>query len=188
MRKVSEYLGLTISKTNTHIDNTCSSAFHKLNFLRRQLMKTQSSVRLLARNTIEICQPCLGSLHKKEHFKAGNGSKVGSSMEDLRLDSPFHLMKRNGIATLELRRKLSRLKFLFHTVRNKVRLGTHNHLIPLMTRPTRHHNEYSLAPIFARTHRLKSSFFPRTISTWNSFLSSVFEAADFCDATASYFS
>ncbi|CAN7942980.1 unnamed protein product, partial [Ixodes hexagonus] len=84
-----------------------------------------------------------------------------------RMDSPSQLVHTNGMHTLQARRKLARLKFLFCLQQGQTRIDPVQYISPLASRTTRHIHQFSLTPIFARTNTFKFSFFPRTISDWN---------------------
>lgn len=82
-------------------------------------------------------------------------------------DSPTQLMRDHNIPTLELRRKIQRLKFLYLLKNNKLSMRPEQYIQPLTARRTRHRHADSLTPFNARTNIFKFSFFPRTVTEWN---------------------
>lgn len=84
-----------------------------------------------------------------------------------RTDSPTNLMKENSIPTLEKRRKMHRLKFLFLLNNKKLSVNRDLYLKPLTTRQTRHRQAHSLPPYFAKTNIFMYSYFYRTINDWH---------------------
>lgn len=173
-----KYLGVTITSNLTwssHILKVCASARRKLGLLRHKLKNSPANIKLLAYTS--IVRPCLEYAcvvwdpHTKKDID--NLEKIQRLAVRFiynryrRHDSPTELMKINKIPTLESRRKMNRLKFLFQLSHGNIRLETSAFLTPLSSRPTRNYHSAKFTPITARTNNFKYSFFPRTITDWN---------------------
>lgn len=174
-----KYLGVTLTNTlswNNHVSNICASAFRKLCLLRHKLKGAPSDTKLLAYTSIirpRLEYACtVWDPHKKLNIQALERIQrkairfVTSKYRNS--DSPTTLMTALGIQSLEKRRKILRLKFLFKLYNRQLSLDPEPFLQPLVTRLTRHRHEKSLTPYNARTNLFKNSFFPRTITDWNS--------------------
>lgn len=168
-----KYLGITLTNTlswNTHIANVASSAFRKLCLLRHKLREAPAQVNTLIRPKMEYA--CVvWDPHTKKNI---------DSLEKIqrravrfiyslygRNVSVTEAMQNHGIVTLESRRKVLRLKFLYSLTNRKLGLDPSHFVTPLSTRRTRHSHALSLTPFFARTDLFKFSFFPRTVNDWN---------------------
>uniref|UniRef100_A0A6B0V3F4 Putative reverse transcriptase rna-dependent dna polymerase n=1 Tax=Ixodes ricinus TaxID=34613 RepID=A0A6B0V3F4_IXORI len=192
-----KYLGVIIFpdlRWSQHIQNICSSASRKLGLLRRKLRSAAPSVKLQAYNS--LVRP---KLEYAGIVWEPNTKKNASQLEMVqrrairlingkynRLDSPSSLMIANNISSLQHRRKIARLKFLSLLYHNRLRIESSLYLSPSSSRETRHHHQYSLEPIFARTNIFKYSFFPRTITDWNALPRDIFFAPDFNGAFESH--
>lgn len=191
LKEVSQYkyLGLTITNKlswNAHIADVSSSAFRKLCLLRHKLRDAPSQVKLLAYNTLirpKLEYACIvWDPHTKSNIyslekiqrravrfifsKYGRGTSVTKLMQD------------NEFQTLQSRRQLLRLKFLYSLINNKLGLDPSHYVTPLSTRQTRHSHVLSLTPYFARTDLFKFSFFPRTVTEWNNLPSDYLQSLD----------
>lgn len=173
-----KYLGLIISDTlswSPHIKHICTSASRKLGFIKRKLNDAPIQVKLhayysLVRSKLEYANIVWDPFTQKDIRKLEMVQRRAVRFiygKYRRLDSPSQLMQANGIQTLQARRKLARLKFLFHLQQGQTRIDPLQYISPLASRATRHRHQFSLTPIFARTNMFKFSFFPRTISDWN---------------------
>lgn len=83
--------------------------------------------------------------------------------------------------TLENRRQVARLRFLFLLNSQQFNVNPGLYIQPRLSRSTRSTHEHNLTPIFARTNLFKHSFFPRTIEQWNRLPVDVFSARDVSD-------
>lgn len=77
------------------------------------------------------------------------------------------LYVRSGVPSLQKRRKISRLKFIFNLLNNNFNLDYSNYLHFNTSRPTRNKHCKSFTEIRCRTDCFKYSCFPRTIHEWN---------------------
>lgn len=173
-----KYLGVTITNNlswNQHVSNVCASSFRKLCLLRHKLKLAPPSVKLLAYTSIirpKLEYACsVWDPHKQKNIQALEmiqRKAVRFIYSKYRLsDSPTTLMKEHGIQTLQARRKIERLKFLYQLKSNKLGISPDQFIQPLTSRRTRHRHAASLTPYSARTNVFKFSFYPRTISDWN---------------------
>lgn len=185
-----KYLGVTLTsdlRWSKHIQNISSSAFRKLGFLRRKLKNAPTSVKLQAYNSL-----VRSKIEYANIIWDPNTKKDASKLEMVqrravrfiygmykRLDSPSSLMAANNITSLEQRRKIARLKFLYLLYNNKLCVDSSLYITSLSFRATRNHHQFSLQPIFARTNIFKFSYFPRTISDWNALPYNIFIAPNF---------
>lgn len=173
-----KYLGLTITNTlgwNKHISDICASSFRKLSLLRHKLKHAPASVRMLAYTSIvrpKLEYACIiwdpytkTNIHALEMIQHKAVRFVYSKYRSS--DSPTQLMRDHNIPTLELRRKIQRLKFLYLLKNNKLSMRPEQYTQPLTARRTRHRHADSLTPFNARTNIFKFSFFPRTVTEWN---------------------
>lgn len=185
-----KYLGVTLTRKLTwseHILDISSSALRKLWFLKRKLKNAPISTKMLAYNTCVRSKLEYAAEVWDPHFKKDVMQLERVQRKAIRFifgkyrrhDSPSLLMQKYNVLTLETRRKVSRLGFLHNCLVGKTKLLLPNCIKPLTSRKTRHNHEYSLSPIFARTDTHKYTFFPRTVSEWNSLPREVFESADF---------
>lgn len=180
LEQVSEYkyLGVTITNNlswNKHVTNTCAASFRKLCFLRHKLRKAPTNVKLLAYTSIIRPRLEYACTVWDPHTKSNINALEMIQRKSVRFifssyrpsDSPTRLMEEHGIPTLQSRRQIQRLKFLFLLKNNKLSLKPEEFLQPLTSRQTRHRHLESLTPYSARTNIFKFSFFPRTITDWN---------------------
>lgn len=187
-----KYLGVTITSRLTwssHINKICASASRKLGFLRHKLKAAPSHVKLLAYNSIVRPQleyasaawdPFLKKdIHKLEMVQRKAVRFIFNSYHSRA--SPSLLMANNNIMTLENRRQVARLRFLFLLNSQQFNVNPGLYIQPRLSRSTRSTHEHNLTPIFARTNLFKHSFFPRTIEQWNRLPVDVFSARDVSD-------
>lgn len=180
LEQVSEfkYLGVTITNSlswNKHISNTCAASFRKLCFLRHKLKKAPANVKLLAYTSIIRPRLEYACTVWDPHTKSNITALEMIQRKSVRFifskyrpsDSPTRLMEEHGIPTLQARRQIQRLKFLFLLKNNKLSLKPEEFLQPLTSRQTRHRHLESLTPYTVRTKFFKFSFSPCTITDWN---------------------
>lgn len=79
---------------------------------------------------------------------------------------PSLLMGNNNIMTLEKRRQIARLKFLFSLFSHQFNINPEFYIQPRLSRRTRCTHKRTLTLTFARTNLFKYSFFPRSIDEW----------------------
>lgn len=122
-----KYLGVTFTNNfswNLHIDNTCSSAFRKLTYLRHKLRNAPSNVKLLTYLTYirpKLEYACVAwdpytkvNVNKLERIQRKSVRFIYSKFK--RSDSPSELMLANDIPLLEQRRRKHRLDFLHNLI------------------------------------------------------------------------
>lgn len=181
LTKVSQYkyLGITITSDlswNSHISNVCNSAFRKLCLLRHKLKHAPSATRLLAYTSLIRPKLEYACIVWDPYKKININALEMIQRKAVRFifckyrptDSPTSLMNQHNIQTLQLRRKIQRLKFLFLLKNNCLSLHPQAYVQPLTARRTRHRHADSLTPYNTRTNLFKFSFFPRTVTDWNS--------------------
>lgn len=96
-------------------------------------------------------------------------------------------MTENDIPTLEARRTVARLKFLFTMYDKSLEFNGRTYIQPYLSRASRHRHAHNLLPFRARTNLFKNSFFPRTVVQWNDLPSEIFSADNFEQALLMYF-
>lgn len=174
-----KYLGLTISNKLTwssHIENICTAATRKLGLLRHRLKNAPPDAKLLAYKTYVLPKVEYASVIWDPHYKKDKQRLEMVQRRAVRFifnkykrtDSPSSLMLANKIPTLEQRRKISRLKFLFLLYHNRLNVNARAFIQPFLSRTSRNRHSHNLLSYQTRTNLFKYSFFPRTISDWNS--------------------
>lgn len=173
-----KYLGVTITNNlswNTHISNICKSSFRKLCFLRHKLKQAPHNTRLTAYYSLIRPKLEYACTVWDPYTKRNTDALEMIQRKAIRFifskyrstDSPSTLMLTNSIPTLQLRRKILRLKFMFLLKNNRLSLNPQPFITPLEARRTRHRHAESLTPYSTKTNVFKYSFFPRTITDWN---------------------
>lgn len=174
-----KYLGVTITSNlswNSHISHLCDSAFKKLCYLRHKLKHAPSETRLIAYTSLVRPKLEYAAIVWDPYTKTNIDALEMIQRKAVRFifskyrssDSPTQLMAEHNIQSLQLRRKIHRLKFLFLLSNNKLSLSPEPYITPLTARRTRHRHAASLTPYNGRTNVFMSSFFPRTVTEWNS--------------------
>lgn len=187
-----KYLGVTITNNlswNSHISNVCAASFRKLCILRHKLKQAPPETKLHAYKSLirpKLEYACtVWDPHNKHSINALEmiqRKAVRFIFSKYRIsDSPTTIMRNQGIQTLQLRRKILRLKFLFLLKNNKLSIDPAPYVRTLTTRVTRHHHSESLTPYQTRTNTFKFSFFPRTIEEWNAVPLSLLNSTDSID-------
>lgn len=193
-----KYLGVTINKTlnrSDHVNNVFSGAFRKLGLVRHKLKNAPLNVKMLAyasliRPKVQYCAIVLDQSTKKhsdilEKVQRRAVRFVYGKFK--RTDSSSLQMQTKNIRTLQHRRKIARLKFLRQLFNSKVSLNSCSSVSPVSTRQTRHNHRYFLTPYFARTNTFKFSYFPRTITEWNSLTLELFSSPDLASSLESFY-
>lgn len=186
-----KYLGITFTNTlswSKHIENICASATRKLGLLRHKLKASPTHVKLLAFKMIILPKLQYASVVWDPFLKKDKYRLEMVQRRAIRFifnkyrttDSPTSLMLANSISTLEDRRKIDRLKLLFALYTGSTKVNASVYIQPFQSRPTRHRHTHNLLPYRAHTNMFKNSFFPRTVSEWNSLPEVVFTSQSIC--------
>lgn len=174
-----KYLGVTITNNlswNKHIGNVCASGFRKLCVLKHKLKHAPADLKFLAYSSLirpKLEYACIvwdpftkTNIQALEMIQRKAIRFIFSKYRST--DSPTAIMRAHRIQTLQVRRKILRLKFLFLLKHNKLSMCPDPYVKPFSApRPTRHRHSDSLTPFTARTNLFKYSFFPRTVTEWN---------------------
>ena len=180
-----KYLGLTITDNldwGQHISEITCKATKTLGFLRRNLALAprhtkEVAYKTLVRPQLEYAAPIWHPYNDTQTVKVEkvqktaarwtcrrwrNSSSVGDMLDELEWPS------------LQSRRERSSLTFFYKIHSGTVSLDKDKYLTPAPNlRRTRASHELQYTRQFAYSDALKNSFFPRTISVWNSLPSSV---------------
>ena len=167
-----KYLGVTLSNDmswSKHIETIASKANQKLGFIKRNIKVRdhklkERAYKAIVQPTLEYCST-VWDPHTKQHSKTlekvqrraarwvtgryHNTSSVSDMIRDL------------GWRDLAQRRVDCRLVMMYKITRGLVN-------IPISPYITLHRNGIHIQPIIARTQYFQYSFFPRTVSDWNS--------------------
>ena len=184
-----KYLGVNITsdlRWNKQVDAVRSRANSKLGFLRRnvRVASTQLKSQLystVVRSGLEYASTVwcpheaklingLESVQRRAARWAVNRYERKASVTQMLAELKWH--------TLEQRRIHSRLVMLFK-IFHGLALVQHNslsHATNSSTRHSRNTNQYTYTPFQPRTNYFKYSFFPHTVSQWNSLPLNILEA------------
>lgn len=124
-----KYLGIMITSDlswNNHISNICNSSFKKLCILRHKLKHTPHYTKMLAYTSLIPPKLEYASIVWDPYTKTNINALEMIQRRAVRFifskyritDSPTSLMKQHNIQTLQLRRKIHRLKFLYQLKNN----------------------------------------------------------------------
>ena len=173
------YLGITVNsklKWSEHISSISSKASRSLGLIKRNLWNCPRKVRETAytsivRPKLEYASASWDPHYKKDistlervqrkaaRFCLQNFSKTASvtdMLSDLKWD------------TLETRRKKNRLTLMYKLSHNLVDINTEEHLIPNSELRTRNSHAFKYRKPKVSKDVFKFSFFPRSITEWNS--------------------
>lgn len=175
-----KYLGVLISndlRWNAHVNYIVRKALSKLWYLRRNFKQASVDIKLTAyktfiRSTLEYAAIVW------DPYTAQNISLLESVQKRAlrfifnkygRLDSVSALYDLAGLPTLQHRRKVDRLKFMFSLSSGHVNLDKTLYITPLGVPryPSRNRNIRAFAEFSCRIDAFKYSFFPRTVNEWN---------------------
>lgn len=196
-----KYLGVTITSNlswNTHIRIISSIAIQRLWLLRHRLKHCTSKTKQLAYTSLVrpileyadvVWDPhtkadihCLERIQNKSLRFIYNAYGRRVSVTELRI--------RSGLPTLQARRKIHRLKFLFNIVNNNLGIAFDTYMQFNKSRQTRNKHAKTIEMPRTKTNAHRFSFFPRTISDWNALPQAVTEIVtpeSFVSSISSYF-
>lgn len=173
-----KYLGVTISNDLTwqkHIDNICKKANQTLGFLRRNIkvhsQKLKSTAYLtLVRPQLEYCSSVWSPFTDSgiSQIEAIQRRAARWAMRDYgRTSSVTDMLGKLGWRRLDLRRIDQRLA-MFHGITHSLVAIPSEHYVTRNTRPSRTSHDMTFKQIQTSSDFYKFSFFPRTITHWNS--------------------
>lgn len=184
-----KYLGMTITDTlnwNAHIDNICGSAQRKLGLLRRKLRGAPPEVKLQAyktivRPTLEYASMIWDPHHQYQIDKLERVQRLAArfifSVYERR-QSITTLLTEVKLPQLAIRRKITRLKFLYQLYNNKLNLNPSLYLRPPGRVSSRTNHPHVIMPYTPRIDTFKNTFLVRTIVDWNCLAADFFENVD----------
>lgn len=181
MQKVTEYKYLGVLFTNNllwnkHIDSITRKASARLGFLRRSLKLAPPKLKLLSYKSLVrplleyadvIWDPSTASnIYSLEKIQRKAVRFIYNKYSST--DSPTYLCTLADLPTLQTRRKINRMKFLYDIIHKNVKIILDDYSTFSCPRPSRNRNSMSLTTFPCRIDTYKHSFFPKTIAEWNS--------------------
>ena len=174
------YLGIHLNKSlkwNNHINIITAKANRILGLLRRNMRHTPRAVKETAYNTLvrprlEYCSAIWSPYTAELKFQL---EKVQRGAARFVLGRPYQRGSTESVAemlrelqweTLERRRNISALTFIYKMTNDLIEIPKKYHPIPLKT-PTRHTNEKAFQTYQPRVDCFKYSLLPRTVPSWN---------------------
>ena len=183
------YLGVELSsglEWKHHIKAVAGKARRTLNFLQRNLYRCPIKVKkqayiALVRPTLEYASTCWDPHHKKEITQLEAVQRKAARFikrDHRRTTSVTALLEDLELPSLQQRREAARLSMMYKIHHDEVAATVPEHYIQTTT-PTvktrrQHSGQYKI--ITPRTDSYKYSFFPRTISAWNTLQLSTIDA------------
>ncbi len=175
-----KYLGVTISDDmtwNRHVDKITARANSKLGFLRRNLKVRDSKLKetaykAIVRPALEYCSTVWDPHTQKYARRVEMVQRRAARWVTGRYhntSSVTNMLSQLGWRDLSQRRTDSRLVMMYKITRGLVD-------IPIGQYVRYHRNGIHLQPIMARTQYYQFSFFPRTISDWNTLPKDILQA------------
>lgn len=171
-------LGIHITSTlnwSNHTKHIVSKASRKLWLLKRRLQHCTSETKLLAYTS--LIRPLLEYADTvwDPHTTIDKKAIEGVQRRAIRFIynaygrhvSVSNLIERNGIPTLETRRKIHRLQMLYNIINNRIKMNFNSYMQFNRSRPTRGKHDKTVVMPRTRTDAYRFSFFPRTIAEWN---------------------
>lgn len=173
-----KYLGVVIShdlQWRTHIDNVYSSAYRSLCFLKRKLKHATSNAKITAYKT--MIRPILEyasivwspnkkvDINRLEKIQRQAARFILNKYK--RTDSVTEMLSQCGLQSLETRRRIARLKFLFALYNNHLNIEPELYLNETHKRSRRLNHNKTIQPYNSRIDVFKYSFFVQTIEDWN---------------------
>lgn len=180
LRKVYQYkyLGITIASDlswTEHVRQVSKKAMSKLFFIKRALSFATHETKLLA--YVTFVRPVLEYASIVWFPHTANNIAILERVQRKavrfifnrygRNDSPTALLHRAGLATLDSRAKVFRLKFLYLLLHRSFRINPDLYLNFRDTRPTRRRHPWELEEYSFSNNTFSYSFFPRAIREWN---------------------
>ena len=171
------YLRVTISnkhKWSAHVSMTAAKANKSLGTIQRNLWNCSKNVSnyIYIPSTTEagICKCGLDPFLKK-HISALERVRCkaaqSSSQNYNRYASVTDMIKDLGWATLETRRRQSRLTLMYKLTHGLIDIDTRKYLIQHSESRTRGSHQFKFRVPYANKDVFKFSFFPKTIADWN---------------------
>lgn len=173
-----KYLGVIITsdlKWNEHVDYVAKKATKKLWYLRRKLLKTPPSVKLIAYKALvrptleyasEVWDPWQATLSNE--LEKVQSLAVRTIFSDFRTTtSVTELKKQAAMQPLKERRICQRMKLFFQIYNHLLQIDSSKYVTPKKHRSERLHHTKVLEPINARINIFKQSFFVQAIEFWN---------------------
>lgn len=173
-----KYLGLTITSNlswKTHIEGITSAALRRLWFLKHRMRHCTSKTKLVAYTT--LVRPLLEYADVVWDPHTQTEIYLLERVQNKSLRFIYHaysrhcsvteLRNRSALPTLESRRKLHRLKFLYNIVNGHSGLAFNTYMQYNTSRKTRNKHDNTIVVPLTKTNSRRYSFFPRTISDWN---------------------
>lgn len=173
-----KYLGVVISSDlgwSAHVDHVTGKAMRKLMFLKRALRYSTREAKLLAYAT--IIRPILEYASvawfpsTQKHIATIEAIQRKAARficnRYRRTDSPTQMLTDIGLHTLASRAMLSRLKFMYLILHNKLKVDSNTYISFNTSRETRHKHHLTLQEYLCTNNTFSSSFFPRAVREWN---------------------
>ena len=173
------YLGITVNsklKWSEHISSISSKASRSLGLIKRNLWNCPRKVRETAYTSIVRPKLEYASASRDPHFKKDISVLERVQRKAARFclqnfnktASVTHMLSDLNWDTLETRRKKNRLTLMYKLSHNLVDINTEEHLIPNSEKRT--HNSHAFKYRMPKVSKdvFKFSFFPRSITEWNS--------------------
>ena len=172
-----KYLGVTLSgnlQWSKHIQSMTSKCCSTLGLLRRNLSGCPQALReqayiALVRSRLEYAAAVWDPYLKKDInlLEAVQRRAARFTLQDYgRTSSVTSMLDKLGWLELSDRRRDIRLALLYQITRGEVAIPTEDTLIKYDDRTRKTHGTY--LPILAKKPTYENSYFPRTISAWNS--------------------
>ena len=173
-----KYLGVHISadlRWNTHTSYIRSRANRALGFMRRNLQKCNTDIKILAYKTLvrphlEYCDTVWDphTLNNINILESTQNKAARWISRDYRHTTSVTLLKHNiKLNTLATRRQIHRQQMLYKITNGLVDIDRESYLHSTNIRSTRGSHNFKYHTYQANTDIFRSSFFPRSIQEWN---------------------
>ena len=173
-----KYLGVHLSadlRWNTHVSSVRAKANRALGFLRRNLSRCNTNIKILAYKTLvrphlEYCDTVWDphTYTNIRKLESTQNKAARWARRDYRHTTSVTLLKQQlKLDTLETRRLIHRQQMLYKITNRLVDIDKDTYLHSSLTRSTRGSHNLKYHTYHSNTDIFRYSFFPRSIQEWN---------------------